>query len=161
MHVAAKDRKPSKKINCIGWNKPLPLALLYIEAHRAVPSPDRRMFAASGRGSSNIYLIDTLEKRVIGNRPNPAAGPTTVSERLSSGLLIGLEPHEPTFSRNGNQVWFSHKLVDSVFCRSTLSFSLAITRMLAITTTDNQQACGGMRWTSIRTPKRNVRRGMT
>ena len=76
-----------------------------IDAHGAVPSPDGRILAISGRGSSNIYLIDAVEKRVIGNTPNPAAGPTTVPERLSSGLLIGREPHEPTFSRNGKELW--------------------------------------------------------
>ena len=76
-----------------------------IDAHGAVPSPDGRLLATSGRGSSNIYLIDAVEKRVIGNTPNPAAGPTTNPERLSSGILLGREPHEPTFSRNGKELW--------------------------------------------------------
>lgn len=76
-----------------------------IDAHGAVPSPDGRLLATSGRGSSNIYLIDAVEKRVIGNTPNPAAGPTTSAERLSSGLLLGREPHEPTFTRNGRELW--------------------------------------------------------
>ena len=48
-----------------------------IDAHGAVPSPDGRLLATSGRGSSNIYLIDATERRVIGNTPNSAAGPTT------------------------------------------------------------------------------------
>jgi YVTN family beta-propeller protein len=60
-----------------------------IDAHGAVPSPDGRLLATSGRGSSNIYLIDAEQRRVIGNTPNPAAGPTTNPERLSSGLLLG------------------------------------------------------------------------
>jgi len=76
-----------------------------IDAHGAVPSPDGRLLATSGRGSSNVYLIDAAERRVIGNTPNPAAGPTTVPERLSSGLLLGREPHEPTFTRNGKELW--------------------------------------------------------
>ncbi|CDS50651.1 Surface antigen gene [Polaromonas sp. CG9_12] len=76
-----------------------------IDAHGAVPSPDGRLLATSGRGSSNIYLIDAVEKRVIGNTPNPVAGPTTTAERLSSGILLGREPHEPTFSRNGKELW--------------------------------------------------------
>ena len=76
-----------------------------IDAHGAVPSPDGRLLATSGRGSSNIYLIDAVGKRVIGNTPNPAAGPTTNPERLSSGLLLGREPHEPTFTRNGKELW--------------------------------------------------------
>ncbi|MBG6076431.1 YncE family protein [Polaromonas sp. CG_9.11] len=76
-----------------------------IDAHGAVPSPDGLLLATSGRGSSNIYLIDAVEKRVIGNTPNPVAGPTTTAERLSSGILLGREPHEPTFSRNGKELW--------------------------------------------------------
>jgi hypothetical protein len=75
-----------------------------IDAHGAVPSPDGKLLATSGRGSSNIYLIDAEEKRVIGNAPNPAAGPTTNPERLSSGTLVGREPHEPTFTRNGREL---------------------------------------------------------
>ncbi|MEG0557514.1 MAG: YncE family protein, partial [Comamonas sp.] len=76
-----------------------------IDAHGAVPSPDGRLLATSGRGSSNVYLIDAVEKRVIGNTPNPAAGPSTNAQRLSSGILVGREPHEPTFSRNGKELW--------------------------------------------------------
>ena len=76
-----------------------------IDAHGAVPSPDGRLLATSGRGSSNVYLIDAVDKRVIGNAPNPAAGATTNPERLSSGILVGREPHEPTFTRNGRELW--------------------------------------------------------
>ena len=76
-----------------------------IDAHGAVPSPDGKLLATSGRGSSNIYLIDAVEKRVIGNTPNPAASATTTPDRLSSGLLLGREPHEPTFTRNGKELW--------------------------------------------------------
>lgn len=76
-----------------------------IDAHGAVPSPDGTLLATSGRGSSNIYLIDALNKRVLGNVPNPAAGATTNPERISSGILVGREPHEPTFTRNGRELW--------------------------------------------------------
>ena len=76
-----------------------------IDAHGAVPSPDGRLLATSGRGSSNIYLIDTVAKKVIGNTPNPSAGATTNPERISSGILVGREPHEPTFTRNGKELW--------------------------------------------------------
>lgn len=76
-----------------------------IDAHGAVPSPDGTLLATSGRGSSNIYLIDAIEKRVIGNSPNPAAGETTNPERVSSGIWVGREPHEPTFTRNGKELW--------------------------------------------------------
>ena len=85
-----------------------------IDAHGAVPSPDGKLLATSGRGSSNIYLIDAVNKRVIGNAPNPAAGPTTNPERLSSGILIGREPHEPTFTRNGRELWVTLRGEDRV-----------------------------------------------
>jgi DNA-binding beta-propeller fold protein YncE len=58
-----------------------------------------------GRGSSNVYLIDTRTKSVIGNRPNPQARENTNKELLSSGILVGREPHEPTFTRNGKELW--------------------------------------------------------
>lgn len=76
-----------------------------IDAHGAVPNPDGTMLATSGRGSSNVYLIDAANRRVIGNTANPAAGPTTNPERLSSGILVGREPHEPTFTRDGQELW--------------------------------------------------------
>jgi YVTN family beta-propeller protein len=38
-----------------------------IDAHGAVPSPDGKLLATSGRGSSNIYLIDAVNKKVVGN----------------------------------------------------------------------------------------------
>ncbi|MGE5522392.1 MAG: beta-propeller fold lactonase family protein [Rhodospirillaceae bacterium] len=76
-----------------------------IDAHGAVPAPDGRMLATSGRGSSNVYLIDAVNKRVIGNTPNPAAAAGGSPEKLSSGILVGREPHEPTFTRNGRELW--------------------------------------------------------
>ena len=85
-----------------------------IDAHGAVPSPDGRLLATSGRGSSNVYLIDAAERRVIGNTPNPSAGPTTNPERLSSGILVGREPHEPTFTRNGREVWVTLRGEDRI-----------------------------------------------
>ena len=42
---------------------------------------------------------------MLGNPANPQAGPTTNSERLSSGISLGREPHEPTFTRNGRELW--------------------------------------------------------
>ena len=85
-----------------------------IGAHGAVPSPDGRMLATSGRGSSNIYLIDAVGKKVIGNTPNPFAGPATNPERLSSGILVGREPHEPTFTRNGKELWVTLRGEDRI-----------------------------------------------
>jgi YVTN family beta-propeller protein len=60
-----------------------------IDAHGAVPSPDGRMLATAGRGSSNVYFIDAVNRRVLGNTANPAAGPTTNPERLTSGIFVG------------------------------------------------------------------------
>jgi len=85
-----------------------------IDAHGAVPSPDGRYLATSGRGSSNVYLIDALEKKVVGNAANPHAGPTTNPERLSSGILVGREPHEPTFTRNGKELWVTLRGEDRI-----------------------------------------------
>ncbi|MCL6640492.1 MAG: hypothetical protein K6T92_03870 [Candidatus Rokubacteria bacterium] len=78
-----------------------------IDVHGVVPSPDNRLLATAGRGSSNVYLIDTRARKVIGNTPNPQAGPGTNPERLSSGILVGREPHEPTFTRNGRELWIA------------------------------------------------------
>ena len=85
-----------------------------IDAHGAVPSPDGRLLATSGRGSSNIYLIDASNKIVVGNTPNPLSGPNTNAERLSSGILIGREPHEPTFTRNGKELWVTLRGEDRI-----------------------------------------------
>jgi YVTN family beta-propeller protein len=85
-----------------------------IDAHGAVPSPDGRLLATSGRGSSNVYLIDAVAKKVIGNTPNPFAGPATNPERLSSGILVGREPHEPTFTRNGRELWVTLRGEDRI-----------------------------------------------
>ncbi len=85
-----------------------------IAIHGAVPSPDGRLLATTGRGTSNVYLIDTVVKRVVGNGPNPQAGPTTNGERLTSGVLVGREPHEPTFSRNGRELWVAVRGEDRI-----------------------------------------------
>ena len=76
-----------------------------IAIHGAAPSPDNRWLATTGRGSSNVYLIDTAAKKVVGNQRNPQAASTTNPERISSGVLVGREPHEPTFTRNGKELW--------------------------------------------------------
>jgi YVTN family beta-propeller protein len=85
-----------------------------IDAHGCVPSPDGRMLATAGRGSSNVYLIDTLGKKVLGNTPNAAAGPNTNAERLTSGILVGREPHEPTFTRSGKELWVTLRGEDRI-----------------------------------------------
>ena len=85
-----------------------------IGAHGAVPNPDGTLLATSGRGSSNIYLIDAVNRRVLGNVANPQAGSTTNPERLSSGILLGREPHEPTFTRNGLELWVTLRGEDRI-----------------------------------------------
>jgi YVTN family beta-propeller protein len=76
-----------------------------IDIHGAAPSPDNSLIATTGRGTSNVYLIDAAGLRVIGNVPNAQASDATNKERISSGLLVGREPHEPTFTRNGTELW--------------------------------------------------------
>ena len=77
-----------------------------ISIHGAAPSPDSTLVATTGRGSSNVYLIDTAQLKVVGNMPNPQSGKEKVNpERLSSGIVVGREPHEPTFTRNGKELW--------------------------------------------------------
>ena len=85
-----------------------------IAIHGAAPSPDGRLIATTGRGSSNVYLIDTLTKRIVGSAPNPQAGPTTNRERITSGILVGREPHEPTFTRNGKELWVAVRGEDRI-----------------------------------------------
>lgn len=78
-----------------------------IHIHGSAPSPDSRLLAVTGRATSNVYLIDVETKRVLGSKSNSqaGAGKDVNPEWLSSGLLVGREPHEPTFSRNGKELW--------------------------------------------------------
>lgn len=84
-------------------NKPLYHGAISI--HGAAPSPDNRLLACTGRGTSNVYLVDLEQLKVVGNSPNPQLGEDTNRERLTSGVLVGREPHEPTFSRSGKELW--------------------------------------------------------
>src|SRR5215208_4369905 len=76
-----------------------------ISIHGAAPSPDNGLIATTGRGSSNVYLIDTRTKKVLGSRPNSRATADTNPDLLATGILVGREPHEPTFTRNGKELW--------------------------------------------------------
>src|SRR5688500_1683237 len=58
-----------------------------IDIHGAAPSPDDRLIATTGRGTSNVYLIETATMKVVANTPNPQASPTTNPERLTSGII--------------------------------------------------------------------------
>lgn len=84
-------------------NKPLYHGAIGL--HGAAPSPDSRLLACTGRGTSNVYLVDLEALKVVGNAPNRQDGAQTNAERLGSGVLVGREPHEPTFSRNGKELW--------------------------------------------------------
>lgn len=85
-----------------------------ISVHGVVPAPDGRLLATSGRGTSNVYLIDAVTRTVVGNQPNPQAGPTTNAERITSGILVGREPHEPTFTRSGKELWVAVRGEDRI-----------------------------------------------
>ncbi len=85
-----------------------------IDVHGVVPSPDGKLLATAGRGSSNLYLIDTVTRTVVGNAANPLASATTNRDRLTSGVLVGREPHEPTFTRNGKEVWVAMRGEDRI-----------------------------------------------
>ncbi|MBC8051046.1 MAG: beta-propeller fold lactonase family protein [Chitinophagales bacterium] len=85
-----------------------------ISIHGCVPSPDSTLLATAGRGTSNLYLIDTRTLKVIGNQPNSQAGPTTNAETLTSGILVGREPHEPTFTRTGREIWVAIRGEDKI-----------------------------------------------
>ena len=85
-----------------------------IDIHGAAPNPDNTLIATTGRGTSNIYLIDTVKMAVVGNTANPQAGETTNKERLTSGILVGREPHEPTFTRNGKEIWVTVRGEDRI-----------------------------------------------
>ena len=39
---------------------------------------------------------------------------TTNKERLTSGILVGREPHEPTFTRNGKEIWVTVRGEDRI-----------------------------------------------
>jgi YVTN family beta-propeller protein len=94
-----------------------------IGAHGVVPSPDGRLLAVCGRGSSNVYIIDAVNRKVVGNMPNPFASPTTNPERITSGILVGREPHEPTFTRNGKELWVALRGEDRI---AVLDVGLAV-----------------------------------
>jgi YVTN family beta-propeller protein len=85
-----------------------------IDVHGTAPSPDGRLLATIGRGTSNVYLIDTIARRVVGNQPNPQAGPTTSAERITTGVLVGREPHEATFRPDGREIWVTVRGEDRI-----------------------------------------------
>lgn len=85
-----------------------------INIHGGAPSQDQSMSAVTGRGSSNIYLVDVKSMAAIGNQPNPQVSEKTLPTRLTSGVLVGREPHEPTWSRNGKELWVTLRGEDRI-----------------------------------------------
>lgn len=85
-----------------------------ISIHGAVANPDSTLVATTGRGTSNLYLIDARTRRVVGNRVSPQASEATNPERLTSGVFVGREPHEPTFTRNGRELWVTIRGEDRI-----------------------------------------------
>jgi len=85
-----------------------------IGAHGAVPSPDGYLLAICGRGSSNVYLVDTLRRAVVGNQLNPAASPSTSPERVTGGVLVGRDPQQATFTRTGRELWVALRGEDRI-----------------------------------------------
>ncbi|HET9577084.1 MAG TPA: YncE family protein [Usitatibacter sp.] len=76
-----------------------------IGARGAAVSPDTSLLAIAGRGSGNVYLVDARHRSVVGNQPNPHADPSVNPDRISAGVLVGREPHDPAFTRNGRELW--------------------------------------------------------
>jgi hypothetical protein len=76
-----------------------------VSVHGCVPSPDSRVLATAGRGTSNSLSGRCSTLKVIDNKSNPQAGPTTNPDVLTTGILVGHEPHKPTSTRNGREIW--------------------------------------------------------
>jgi YVTN family beta-propeller protein len=85
-----------------------------IDIHGAAPSPDNSLIATTGRGTSNVYLIETANLKVVGNSANPQASDSTNKERITSGIIVGREPHEPTFTRQGTELWVTVRGEDRI-----------------------------------------------
>lgn len=61
-----------------------------IDVHGMNASPDGKLIAVTARGSSNVYLIDAVNLKKIGN---------------PQGIIVGREPHVPTFTPDGKKLW--------------------------------------------------------
>ncbi len=61
-----------------------------IDVHGLNASPDGKLIAVTARGSSNVYLIDAVNLKKIGN---------------PQGIIVGREPHVATFTPDGKKLW--------------------------------------------------------
>jgi len=74
-------------INLGDENHHRPLYNGIIDAHGADLSPDGRLLAVTGRGSSDVVFIDTATNQVVAD------------------VLVGREPHVPTFTHDSREAW--------------------------------------------------------
>ncbi len=83
-------------INAGDENHHRPLYNGIIDAHGANLSPDGKLLAVTGRGSSNVLFIDTATNQVVAD------------------VLVGREPHVPTFTPDGRDIWVTVRGRDRV-----------------------------------------------
>ena len=83
-------------INVGDENHHRPLYNGIIDAHGANLSPDGKLLAVTGRGSSNVLFIDTATNQVVAD------------------VLVGREPHVPTFTPDGREAWVTIRGRDHV-----------------------------------------------
>ena len=91
-------------INTGDDNHHRPLYNGIIDAHGANLSPDGNLLAVTGRGSSNVLFIDTATNRVVAD------------------VLVGREPHVPTFTPDGREAWVTIRGRDHVAVVDTRTF---------------------------------------
>jgi YVTN family beta-propeller protein len=77
-----------------------------IDAHGANLSPDGRLLAVTGRGSSNVVFVDTDSRRVVAD------------------VLVGREPHVPTFTPDGKEAWVTVRGRDYIAVIDTASLAV-------------------------------------
>lgn len=83
-----------------------PLYSGIIDAHGANLSPDGRLLVVTGRGSSNLLFIDTATNRVVAD------------------VLVGREPHVPTFTPDGREAWVTIRGRDHIAVLDTRTFQV-------------------------------------
>lgn len=93
-------------INIGDENHHRPLYNGIIDAHGANRSPDGKLLAVTGRGSSNVLFIDTASNQVVAD------------------VLVGREPHVPTFTQDGREVWVTVRGRDYVAVVDTKTFQV-------------------------------------
>ncbi len=93
-------------INIGEENHHRPLYNGIIDAHGANLSPDGKLLAVTGRGSSNVLFIDTAINQVVAD------------------VLVGREPHVPTFTPDGREAWVTIRGRDHIAIVDTKTFQV-------------------------------------